>query len=132
MYTQFWDEVTRTVELDVGPAWWIFYTRNYKKLILGSESGHLSILPIEGEIVKEDQGSSSDEDNKHEEADIKISQNELGHYHTKKITGIKELGDTTQVVTVSEDCLMIIWEATNGSYLTRENIGVPLTSLEVS
>ena len=36
-------------------------------------------------------------------ADIVINQNELGHFHTDKITGIKELGDTTQVVTISLD-----------------------------
>lgn len=60
---------------------------------MGSETGHLSFLPIEGEINKEEDEESGDE--KKEMADIVINQNELGHFHTKKITGIKELGDTT-------------------------------------
>lgn len=57
---------------------------------------------------------------------------ELGKFHTAAINGIKELGETTQLVTVAEDKLFCIWEATSGSCLARENLGQKLTALEVS
>lgn len=63
---------------------------------------------------------------------MKISQTQIGHYHTGKINGIKELGETTQVVTISSDNLFIIWEATNASYISRENLGSELTALETT
>jgi WD40 repeat protein len=63
---------------------------------------------------------------------MKVSEIELGHYHTKKINGIKELGDSTQVATISDDGYFIIWEATNGQYLAREELGLPQTTLEVN
>lgn len=57
---------------------------------------------------------------------------ELGKFHTQGINGIRELGETTQVVTVSDDHLLCIWEATTGSCLYRENLNCKLTALEAS
>jgi hypothetical protein len=60
--TDFKDEVTREFELENGPARWVSYTKNYKKLVIGSTKGHISLLPIEGEIEKElDEQSDNDD-----------------------------------------------------------------------
>ena len=43
---------------------------------------------------------------------------QLGRYNTAKITGLKELGGSTQIITTSEDHYMTIWEATTGELLS--------------
>lgn len=43
---------------------------------------------------------------------------QLGRYNTKKITGLRELGETTQIITTSEDHYMTIWEATTGELVS--------------
>lgn len=37
----------------------------------------------------------------------------LGRFHTAPISGIRELNDSTQFVTISEDSTLAIWEATS-------------------
>jgi len=48
------------------------------------------------------------------------------------VTGIQELGETTQLVTISEDLSMGIWEATTGSLLARVHFACKPTKLSVS
>ena len=48
--TQLKNEITRTHEVENGPARWCVYTKNFSKMILGCENGFISILPIEGEM----------------------------------------------------------------------------------
>lgn len=71
--TKLQDQIERTFEVENGPARWVYYTKNFKKLILGSKSGHLSMLPIEGEMNKEEDDDSGDENNKKDLADIVIN-----------------------------------------------------------
>jgi len=40
---------------------------------------------------------------------------ELGRFHTKRVNGIRELGSTTQLITISDDQTAAVWEATNYS-----------------
>lgn len=107
------------------------YTKNFKKIIFGCEDGYLAVLPVEAEIYNE-------EDDDEEEGSVKEVKTlntplaELGKFHTGQINGIKELGETTQVVTVGEDHLLCIWEATTGSCLFRDRLSCKLTSLETS
>ena len=42
----------------------------------------------------------------------------LGQYHTAPITGIRELAESTQFITISEDNTMCIWETTNQQQLS--------------
>ena len=56
----------------------------------------------------------------------------LGKFHTDKITGIRELGRSTQFVTISQDETFAIWEATTGKQLAQKKfVSVPC-SLETS
>jgi hypothetical protein len=71
-------------------------------------------LAVEAEIVNEDD-EEDDQNLQKETKEILTPFVELGRFHTKKITGVKELGDTTQVVTVSEDLSLAVWEGTSGT-----------------
>jgi hypothetical protein len=59
-------------------------------------------LAVEAEAINEDE---EDEENQHQkETKVLVTPFvELGRFHTKKINGIKELGESTQVVTISDD-----------------------------
>jgi WD40 repeat protein len=57
---------------------------------------------------------------------------ELGRFHTKKINGIKELGESTQLVTISDDKTVAIWEATQFSQIGRIQNYTRPTALDVS
>lgn len=84
------------------PIAFMHYTRSFKKLILGTSQGLIGILAIEAEAINEDE----EEEEAHQEKETKVLVTpfvELGRFHTKKINGIKELGDTTQLVTISDD-----------------------------
>lgn len=71
--TDFKDEVSREFDLENGPAKWVYYTRNFKKLVIGSQQGHISLLPIEGEIEKEIEDQSDNEEGKQDLAEMKVS-----------------------------------------------------------
>lgn len=88
------------------------YSRTFKQLVLGTETGVIGRLEVEAEMINYDE----DEDDQHHEREKKILTQpfiELGRFHTNRVLGIKELGDTTQLITVSEDHYMSIWEATS-------------------
>jgi WD40 repeat protein len=56
----------------------------------------------------------------------------LGVFHTQKISGIRELGDTTQLATVSYDKTICLWETTTNSLLTRLPFNYKLTAMDTS
>lgn len=56
----------------------------------------------------------------------------MGRFHTKNVTGIRELGDTTQLVTISEDHYMSIWEATNQQLLSTVYQPAVPTAIDVN
>lgn len=84
------------------PIAYMHYSRSFKKLICGTHQGLIGILAIEAEAINEDE---EDEENQHEkETKVLVTPFvELGRFHTAKINGIKELGETTQLVTISDD-----------------------------
>ena len=47
------------------------------------------------------QEEEEDQNNKKEKKILQEEFKELGRYHTKSVNGIRELGDTTQLVTIS-------------------------------
>lgn len=90
----------------------IHYTRSFKYLVCGTETGIFGTLEIEAERNDEDE----EEEEAHETKEKKILTQEfrvLGRFHTQRLTGIRELGESTQLVTISEDHYMSVWEATS-------------------
>jgi hypothetical protein len=90
----------------------IHYTRSFRYLVCGTETGIFGTLEIEAERNDED----DDEEEAHETKEKKILTQEfkvLGRFHTQRLTGIRELGESTQLVTISEDHYMSVWEATS-------------------
>jgi len=90
----------------------IHYTRSFKYLVCGTETGIFGTLEIEAERCD----AEDDEEEAQESKEKKILTQEfkvLGRFHTQRLTGIKELGESTQLVTISEDHYMSIWEATS-------------------
>ena len=72
------------------------YSRSYKKIIMGTQQGLIGLLAVEAEAVNEDE--EPEEEHHGKEKETKVLETpfvELGRFHTKKINGIRELGDTT-------------------------------------
>jgi hypothetical protein len=108
------------------------YSRSQKKLIMGTLQGLIGILAVEAEAVNEDE--EPDEDH-HKVKETKVLETpfvELGRFHTKKVNGIRELGESTQLITISDDQSAAIWEATSFSQLARITFFSKPTALEVS
>jgi hypothetical protein len=87
------------------------YTRSFKSLVMGTQTGVFGRLEVAAEAINYDE-EEEDQHKAKEKVTIAVPFTELGRFHVKKITGIKELGESTQVVTGSEDHYMSIWEAT--------------------
>jgi hypothetical protein len=70
---------------------------------------------VEAETIS-DEDDQGDDDQHNKEKVTKIIELpfvDLGRFHTKRVNGIRELGDSTQVITISEDQSASIWEATS-------------------
>eukprot|EP00347_Sterkiella_histriomuscorum_P023011 403336298 len=113
------------------PIAFMHYTRSFKKLICGTHQGLIGILAIEAEAINEDE---EDEENQHEkETKVLVTPFvELGRFHTAKVSGIKELGETTQLVTISDDKTIGVWEATQFNQISRISTFSTPTALDVS
>ena len=62
---------------------------------MGTTQGLIGVLGVEAEAINEDEENEEDQ---HKEKETKVIDTpfvELGRYHTKKINGLRELGDTT-------------------------------------
>jgi WD40 repeat protein len=129
--TQLHDEILQSYNFENGGIRHMHYTRNFKKLIFGANDGFIASLPLEAEIYNEEE-EEEEEGSAKEVKNINTPLSELGKFHTKTVNGIKELGETTQIVTIGDDHLLCIWEATSGSCLFRENLECRLTALEAS
>jgi WD40 repeat protein len=129
---QLQDEIMQNYLLENGGGIkFMEYTKNFKKLVFGCEDGYIAALPVEAEVYNEEE-EEDEEGSVKEVKTINTPINELGKFHVGAVTGIKELGETTQVVTVGEDHLLCIWEATTGSCLFRERLNCKLTYLQAS
>ena len=79
------------------------YTRSYKKIIMGTLQGLIGILGVEAEALNEDEEPEEDQHKNKETKVLDTPFVELGRFHTKKINGIRELGNSTQLITISDD-----------------------------
>lgn len=70
------------------------YNKNYKNIVMGTETGVFGYLNVEAEAINYDE---EDEENqkKKERKQLTVPFNELGRFHTKNVNGIKELGEST-------------------------------------
>ena len=78
------------------PIAFMHYSRSYKKIIMGTTQGLIGVLGVEAEAINEDEEGEEDQHGKERETKvIDTPFVELGRYHTKKINGIRDLGETT-------------------------------------
>lgn len=88
--------IDATAEVPVEPIAYMKYSRSFKKIIMGTTQGLIGILAVEAEAVNEDEEPEEDHNGSNKETKIiETPFVELGRYHTKKVNGIRELGNTT-------------------------------------
>lgn len=85
------------------PVAYMHYSRNHKKIIMGTQQGLIGLLAVEAEALNEDEEPEEDHQKEKETKTLETPFVELGRFHTKKVNGIRELGDTTQLITISDD-----------------------------
>ena len=107
------------------------YTKSFRQLIMGTHTGLFGRLEVQAEAINYDEEDEEAQQDK-EKKSIANPFVELGRFHTKKLTGIKELGETTQLITISEDHYMTVWEATTQSPLASVYQPSHPTSLDVA
>lgn len=72
----------------------MYYSRSYRKMILGTSNGILARLFLEAELLDEE----LDEDEGEGEKEKKVIEQHLdflGRFHTKTVRGIRELAGST-------------------------------------
>ena len=69
------------------------------------------------EVLDEEEEEEENKDEKLKKS-IDLPLNFLGRYHTGPIVAIRELADSTQFVTISEENTLAIWEATTGQLIS--------------
>lgn len=121
-----------TMDVPPEPIAFMHYSRGYKKLIMGTQQGLIGLLSVEAEALNEDEDPEEDHQKERETKVLETPFVELGRFHTKKINGIRELGETTQLITISDDQTAAIWEATSFSQLARITFFSKPTALDVS
>lgn len=89
-------------------------------------------MAIEAEAINEDEEPEEDRKEEKETRVLETPFVELGRFHTKKVNGIRELGNTTQLITISDDQSAAIWEATSFSQLARMTFFSKPTAVDVS
>ena len=107
------------------------YTKSFKTLIMGTETGVFGRLDVQAEVINYEEDEEEQNKQKEKKA-IEVPFVELGRFHTKRVNGIKELGDSSQLITISEDHYMSLWEATTQKLLSTVYQPATPTSLEVS
>ena len=101
------------------PIAYLKYSRSYSTIIYGTQTGELGRIAIQAEKQEEEEEENQAERQK------KVLDNPiefLGQFHTAPIGGIRELPDSTQFVTISDDNNICVWEATNQKLLSMTPI----------
>ena len=110
---------------------YMHYSKNYETLVMGTDTGVFGILSVPAEAINYDE-DEEEQNKKKERKTIQEPFNELGRFHTKNVNGIRELGESTQLVTISDDHYMSVWEATNQRLLSTVYQPAIPTALEVT
>ena len=126
-------KVDKEFTLENEPFTRMYYNKGMKQIIGYSSNGQLRILPEVAENKDEDIGEF-DEDEEHREDQIKtlsLLTMKVGGFHTAGVKGVKDLGDSTQLCSISEDERLFIWEIVNGDLLSSVNLGIQPLCIEV-
>jgi WD40 repeat protein len=100
------------------PAAYLKYSRSFTQIVMGTQNGVLCKLTFAAEKIEEEeedqQYGARDKQKKVLDQPLTL----LGRFHTAPISGIRELNDSTQFITISEDNTMAIWETTTQQQLS--------------
>ncbi len=122
---------------EYGAFTYMVYNNPMTKIIGTTQKGTIVMIPCEAqsEDEEEDQGDvqpdKAGEGGSKPREKPKILPAKLGDFLTSKIMGIKELPGSTQVVTLSEDGTVCLWENTSMQQLARFETKCYPTCLEI-
>jgi len=108
------------------------YSRSHKKIIIGTQNGVLAVLPVEAELLDEDEEEEENAGKEKAKKVIDVPLQIIGKYHTAPIVAIKNLQGSTQFITISEDQTIAIWEATTGQQIASIMLTDRPTSMSVT
>ena len=104
------------------------YDPKFSKLLVGTENNSFYLILFAAEILAKEKDDLNDNNN--------ILSPEIDHieeckFHSDKILGLKELGNTSQFITVGADRNIIIWELSDRNVKCLYNVDYFPTSFEV-
>lgn len=94
------------------PASFMTYTKSHQNLLIGTSNGVLSLLNVPSEKFS-DEEEEEDNPDKEKQQILENPLQTLGRFHTARVNGVKPLGTTTQMASISGDHTVAIWEVTN-------------------
>ena len=113
------------------PANFMIYNKSHQSLMIGTHNGILSLLKVPSEkISDEDYENEGQEEQKL--VDLETPLQITGRFHTDRVNCVKPLGTSTQMVTISADNTVAIWEVTTQKQLSCITMPVEPISLDVS
>eukprot|EP01022_Parablepharisma_sp_SALTPOND_P004031 TRINITY_DN1173_c0_g1_i1.p1 TRINITY_DN1173_c0_g1~~TRINITY_DN1173_c0_g1_i1.p1 ORF type:complete len:1181 (-),score=200.28 TRINITY_DN1173_c0_g1_i1:8215-11757(-) len=126
------------ITIEYGPFCYMIYNNPMTKIVGTTIKGTIVMVPCEAQCEEEEEeqidvlptGKDADAGAKPKEKP-KILPAKLGDFLTHKIIGIKELPGSTQVVTVSTDGTVCLWENTSMQQLAKIEIISPPTCFEI-
>jgi WD40 repeat protein len=108
-YEHFSNERNVPMNIEDELVTFVKYDPFYQKLIIGTQENSIHVIHIKGEVFVKD---------KEREDRIEISDTQYDHFkffeesksHTAKVIGVRELGKSSQIVSVGVDRKIIFWE----------------------
>jgi WD40 repeat protein len=108
----------------------IKYDPYYQKLIIGTQENSVHVIHIKGEIFVKD---------KEREDRIEVSDSQYDHFkyyeesksHTARVIGVRELGKSSQIISVGVDKKIIFWELSDSTAKYVHHIEFEPTYFEV-
>lgn len=100
-------------------------------MLIGTRNGILSTLACAAEKIADDE---PDEEAQEEQKMQTISESleMIGHFHTDKVYAVKPLGTSTQMVSISADTTITLWEVTTQQQLSVIHMPAGPISLDVT
>jgi CRISPR/Cas system CMR-associated protein Cmr5 small subunit len=77
------------------PAAYMKYSRSFNTIVLGTQNGMLGTVAIAAEKQDEEEEDQQYDKDKKAKKVLEVPLNQLGHFHTAPISGIRELPEST-------------------------------------
>jgi WD40 repeat protein len=118
------------IEEQIEPVRHMSYDPEMRKIVLLSRNS-MSIILMKGEILVKDKEKEVENDDRAASLNNEVEAYEENKFHCGKVIGVKELGNTSQFISIGEDGKVIIWELSSRTALYCHSLEFTPTCFDV-